>query len=187
MLARLCPPATVTLPVLCLALALSGCVTAKIESQRDDSFAKEISRVYVHSSFGMEDQELAAEFSIAILHEFSILGITTQTAESDPLALEEQEEEVVAEAIAEFVPTVVLMLKQTERGRSFSPGAPGMPGSMSSEAAYDASLYDAETMRRVWRAQVSTSGDAVLTTGEGTAKKLAAAIAKRMQEDGLIG
>lgn len=178
---------SLALTALCFALALSGCVTAKIESQRDDSFTKEIDRVYVHSTFGMEDRELAGAFSSAILHEFSTRGITTHTAESDPLALEEQDDEAVAAAVAEFAPTVVLILKQTARGTSVSPGAPGMPGTMSSEAVYDASLYDAETMRRVWRAQVSTSGDANLTTGEGTAKKLAATIAQRMQDDGLIG
>ena len=185
MIVRLRSAAPFVYTTLCCALVLSGCVTAKIESQRDSSFDKDISRVYVHSTFGMEDQELAAKFSNAILHEFSTLGITTRTAESDPLALEEQD--VVAEAIAEFAPTVVLMLNQTERGTSVTPGAPGAPGTMSSEAVYDASLYDAETMRRVWRAQVSTSGDANLTTADGTAKKLAATIAKRMQEDGLIG
>ena len=165
---------------------LSGCVTAKIDSQRDESFNKEIERVYVYSDFGMEDQELATHFSNAIYAELSVFGIDVRMDQTDPLALEAQRDGKIAEAVAEFNPTVVLELTQTERGTSVTPGAPGMPGSMSKEAGYDASLYDAESMQRVWRARVSTSGDATFTNSETTAMKLAATLTKRLKEDGLI-
>lgn len=171
--------------VLCLALVSSGCVTAKIESQRDDSFEKEITRVYVYSSLRMDDQELAEAFSLAIESELGLQGIAAQPQVKDPLALDE--EDMVTGEVATFAPTVILELTQTEASSVQTSHGPGMGFTQSDRAVYDASLYDAVTRKRVWRAQVSTSRDAFMTTQDAAASKLAKKIVAQLVEDGLIG
>lgn len=170
---------------LSLAFVTSGCVTAKIESQRDGAFNKEITRVYVYSSLRMDDQDLAEAFSRAIESELGLQGIAAVAQVKDPLALDE--EDIVTDDVATFAPTVILELTQTEASAVRTSQGPGMGFTQSDKAVYDASLYDLETRKRVWRAQVSTSRDAFMTTQDAAADKLAKKIVAQLVEDGLIG
>ncbi len=171
--------------ILLLLPILSSCVSTKIDSQRDESFVKEIKRVYVYSSVRMDEQALAQAFSQVILPQFGSYGIMARSQVRDPLALDE--EGFVTDEVEAFNPDVILVLTQTNASatRTWNPGS--MSFHDSAEAVYDVSLYDPETDKRIWRAQISTSRDALMTSQEGAAKKIAEKIINQMAVDRLIG
>ncbi|MEP0547218.1 MAG: hypothetical protein ABJF88_09825 [Rhodothermales bacterium] len=171
--------------LLVLILFMSGCVTTKIQSQRDASFSEEIQRVYVYSSVRMDEEELAEAFSQAIESKFGMRGVAVMGRVKDPLALET--DDMITEDVIAFAPTVVLVLTQTEASTVRTTQGAGMGFTQSEAAVYDASLYHPETKKRVWRAMISTSRDSFMTSQDAAAEKIAEKIVNKLIEDGLLG
>jgi len=166
--------------VLCSVVALAGCVSTKIQSNRDASYTGTIERLYIFATVGEREQDMARLFTTAIEEQFAAHGIPAQARVRDPLALEG--EGLVSEEVEAFAPSAILVLAQTESSAMIS-GAGGGTNS----ATFDASLFDTETERRVWRASIKASRDRIYATERQGANNLAEKIVEKLFEDGLIG
>ena len=170
----------VTAFALCFAFALSGCVSTKIQSNRDASFTGTVERLYVLASVAEREQGMANLFTTAIEQHLAAHGVPARAHVRDPLALEG--EELVTREVEAFGPSAILVLTQTESSAMIS-GAGGGTNS----AVFDASLFDTESERRIWRASIKASRDRIYATEQQGARNLAEKIVEKLAEDGLLG
>lgn len=161
-------------------LLLSGCVSTKIESNRDASYTGSVERLFVFVSTGAREQNVAQLFATAIEQELAPYDIPTKARVRDPLALEG--EELITEEVEAFGPSALLVLTQTEAGTFINGGGGG-----TNSAVFDASLIDVESERRVWRASIKASRDRIYATERQSANNLAEKIVEKLVEDGLLG
>ena len=155
-------------------LVLTACgASASISSVRDSSAMTRFGRVYVAVDQGNADPEFARALNEALGNELEERGVTVRKRIVTGLDLDDR---AVDEDVKAWRPDGLLVV-------NFAGGS-GAYGGLEN-AAYNVSLVEVGSGRRVWRAQVNSHKG--LGTNDGMMKETASRVSERLEQDHLIG
>ena len=152
----------------------SGCQTVSIDSVRDPDYDQTIGKLYVLIyEYRPEDPFFFRYLEQYFKEELEKREISS-IVKIKPL--KEKDESIYIKEINRFHPDAVLTIRDIDRTIATFFGTP----MQSANISWDASLYNSEMNKRIWRATINT------VAHEFTIKKTPGIILKRMEQDQLI-
>lgn len=160
-----------------IAIGLSNCTIANIESNKSPDFTKKVSRIYLTAK-GYASSTYLESMSGHLLNGLKSHGVEGDVYYFNPLSLE-KEADVIAEKVKSYRPDVVMSIEQTERRLTSDTSG----GSNESGATLDLKLFVPGRENPVWRAFLHVDGS---FWGDIAAKDTAKKIVKKLIADGVI-
>ncbi|MFL5310259.1 MAG: hypothetical protein ACJ79H_07395 [Myxococcales bacterium] len=164
------------LPTL-LALALCGCASAEIKSNKSPGYSKKLDRlliVFPVSKYMQEYEPLLKERMVAELQKRGVAAVFAKMAES--LALEDAPS-VDAQA-KDFNASNALLIRSTVGVITDSDRLLGQD--------FDAQLFDLASKTRVWRAEIRYNAGGSLNSTSARVDTLIGELVKTLSNDGLL-
>jgi hypothetical protein len=166
--------AIICLSALLLGHLLTGCVSIKVQANKDEASVKQIKRLFVliqHGDIGK--QSYPDELAAAMRSAFTNTPVVTEISIANPLELDES---VHRQQIDAFGGDAVLLIRATG-------GIVNQSGGYQ-KLLYDASLFDPQLKKRVWRARVDNSGGTWLM--KRRFREMSESIVRQLKSDGFI-
>lgn len=157
-----------------LSLCLTGCTSVSVQATKDPKAVHKMGRLFVlinHGDLGNQpySTDLANNLRTVLSNPPPALEISIVS----PLELDER---VHDDRIKQFNPDAVLVIRLTTAVLSEYGGYPILK--------YDASLYDPDMKRRLWRGVVDNSGGTALM--KRRMREMAEVIVGRLRKDGFL-
>lgn len=181
-------------------LLLTGCTSTEVISNKDPNFHRQIDNLYVASrvSESLDAYETSALDALARTFGGQSLKVL---ATADPLPGEDaSSEDIEAASVIPFEKartngmTTLLVIEERDQDASSVGGPPvmgangmWMGGGAGVKQVYslNASLYDVESEKRVWRAEIESKGEEYSTQSK-EGRVMAESLMAKFVEDGLL-
>jgi hypothetical protein len=160
---------------------LIGCSSTRIQTNKDATYVKKLDRVLISNSlnnlilFGRSNAEGVTK---GLSDRLSKYGVIVQTVVPYQNIPESEEGKQVKEAIATFKPSQLMELLPISVRIDYN--------NNNFNFKLESSIYDAATMKTVWRSQIESSETKLLQGSELDTDKLVDAVVKKLEEDGLL-
>ncbi len=163
----------------CLAAVLlcqltTGCTSIKIQANKDAASVKKIKRLYVVIQHGdVGQQALSNGLASALRNAFTNTPVALEVSIANPVELDEK---VHLKRITQFESDAAMVITATGGIIADFGGYPTI--------IYDASLFDPQLEKRLWRARIDNSGGTALMTRRF--REMADTIVRQLKQDGFI-
>jgi len=185
-------------PLILLAglLVLAGCTSTEVISNKDPDFNGQVDKIYVSSRITdaldkYERSALDAMSKTMTAQDVNVVMVS-EVVPGDDAAKKGEETPVTDVPFAEAREqgsTMLLVLEERDRDITIRPNF-NTGGSSSPQETYslNASLYDVDREKRVWRAELETKGNqGSFTSGQGKEGRIMAeSLMEKFVEDGLL-
>jgi DNA-directed RNA polymerase specialized sigma54-like protein len=183
--------------VLIVAFAMTACTSTEVVSNKDPGYDRNIESLYIFSEVSEELEKLEMVSMQRMLMTLKTGQVDVEIKhldhDEDEPSLEEKSDKdgISFETAREFGATQVLKFTETDRtevkrGAMMNHSTGMMTGSGTDQTyEFDASLYDATTEKRIWRATVTTEGTE-MTAQSAEGRTLAKKLIEQLVEDGLL-
>lgn len=186
-----------TVAVLIVAFAMTACTSTEVVSNKDPDYDRTIESLYIYSEVSEELEKLEVASMQRMLMALKTGQVDVEIEhldhDEDEPSLEEKSDtdNISFETAREFGATQVLKFTETDRTEvkrrgAMDPNTGMMTGGGTDQTyEFDASLYDATTEKRIWRANVTTEGTG-MTAQSAEGRTLAKKLVEQLVEDGLL-
>ena len=155
-------------------LALTGCTSVKIKSNKDASATQKIQRLFVIVNHGEVNEQ---KFSNELIHSLrNCLSNTPVQIEFSVMTPLDLNPEIHQDKVKAFHPDAVLVISVSTYVVDQYGGYPTI--------MYDASLYDPAQKRRLWRGAINNSGGTALM--KLRMRQMAEKVVGQLRQDGLL-